>query len=65
MAELEGIAGWDARFGELVGRLAPRFGRRDLRRRAEGYLRGLMGRVERHTELTGPPHRVDQRDRPV
>lgn len=47
MAELEGIAGWDARFGELAGRLAPRFGRRDLRRRAEGYLRGLMGRVER------------------
>ena len=47
MSSAGGIAGWDARFGELVGRLAPRFGRKDLRRRAEGYLRGLMGRVER------------------
>ena len=43
----EGIAGWDARFDELAERLAPRFARRDLRRRAVGYLRGLMGRVER------------------
>ena len=47
MSSAGGVAGWDARFGELAERLAPRFARRDLRRRAEGYLRGLTGRVER------------------
>jgi SRSO17 transposase len=47
MPSVEETAGWDARFGELAQRLAPRFGRKDLRRRAEGYLRGLLGRVER------------------
>lgn len=47
MRHAEGIAGWDSRFSELAERLAPRFGRKDLRRHAEGYLRGLMGRVER------------------
>ncbi len=38
---------WDFRFRELLARLEPRFARKDLRLRAEGYLRGLMGRVER------------------
>jgi SRSO17 transposase len=42
---------WPARFGRLAERIGPRFGprfgRRDLRRRAEGYLRGLLGRAER------------------
>jgi hypothetical protein len=38
---------WNDRFHELLARIEPRFGRRDLRLRAEGYLRGLMGRVER------------------
>jgi SRSO17 transposase len=47
MAGAEGVAAWTARFGELCRRLAPRFSRKDLRRRAEGYLRGLLGRVER------------------
>jgi SRSO17 transposase len=47
MPSAEPIDAWDARFSELTSRLAPRFGRKDLRRRAEGYLRGLMGRVER------------------
>ncbi len=47
MGDVEGIAGCDARFRELAGRLAPRLGRKDLRRRAEGYIRGLLGRVER------------------
>ena len=47
MQHAPGIVEWDSRFGELTGRLAPRFGRKDLRRRAEGYLRGLLGRVER------------------
>jgi SRSO17 transposase len=47
MPTTDGITGWAARFDDLSGRLAPRFARRDLRRRAEGYLRGLIGRVER------------------
>ena len=47
MSWARGMGGWETRFGELTERLAPRFGRRDLRRRAVGYLRGLMGRVER------------------
>jgi len=38
---------WSTRFHQFVSRLAPRFSRSDLRLRAEGYLRGLMGRVER------------------
>jgi SRSO17 transposase len=38
---------WDFHFRHLLSRLEPRFGRKDLRLRAEGYLRGLMGRVER------------------
>ncbi len=40
-------AAWPERFEELARRIASRFGRKDLRRRAEAYLRGLMGRVER------------------
>lgn len=38
---------WDSQFRQFVSRLEPRFGRKDLRLRVEGYLRGLMGRVER------------------
>jgi SRSO17 transposase len=38
---------WNVQFRQLLTRLEPRFGRKDLRLRAEGYLRGLMGRVER------------------
>lgn len=38
---------WNRLFGQLLSRLEPRFGRKDLRLRAEGYLRGLMGRVQR------------------
>ena len=40
-------AAWPERFEELAGRVAPRFGRKDLRRRAEAYIQGLLGRVER------------------
>jgi len=35
------------RFGESTGRLAPQFARKDLRRRAKSYLRGLLSRVDR------------------
>jgi SRSO17 transposase len=38
---------WNTLFRQLLSRLEPRFARKDLRLRAEGYLRGLMGRVER------------------
>ncbi len=41
------LAAWPERFDDLARRVAPRFGRKDLRRRAEAYLRGLLGRVER------------------
>ena len=40
-------ARWAQRFEGLWGRLRGCFFRRDLRRRAKGYLRGLLGRVDR------------------
>lgn len=47
MTAAKGFVDWDDRFRDLSERLAGRFSRRDLRRRAEDYLRGLLGRVER------------------
>ncbi len=47
MPTADAPSAWPERFEELTERLAPRFGRKDLRRRAEAYLRGLLGRVER------------------
>jgi SRSO17 transposase len=47
MADKDGMAAWSVRFAEFARRLGPRFGRKDLRGRAEGYLRGLLDRVER------------------
>jgi hypothetical protein len=41
------VRGWGGDFQGLVARVGPCFGRRDLRGRAAGYLRGLLGRVER------------------
>jgi SRSO17 transposase len=38
---------WNSQFLGLISRLESRFGRKDLRLRAEGYLRGLLHRVER------------------
>lgn len=38
---------WGVRFEDLVDRVGPCFGRRDLRRQASGYVKGLLGRVER------------------
>jgi SRSO17 transposase len=40
-------AGWAKELDELAGRLAPRFGRVEPRRRALAYLRGLLAPVER------------------
>jgi len=41
------IRGWDGRFEQMMDRFGGCFARRDLRRQAEGYVRGLLGAVER------------------
>jgi SRSO17 transposase len=41
------VEGWAADFDLLMGRVGPCFSRHDLRGRAGGYVRGLLGRVER------------------
>jgi SRSO17 transposase len=41
------VRSWDGQFEGLVDRVGPCFGRRDLRRQASGYVKGLLGRVER------------------
>lgn len=38
---------WDAAFAAFHARFAPYFGRREVRERSAGYLRGLLGPVER------------------
>ena len=38
---------WTDEFGRLTGRIAPRFCRREPRRRAVAYLRGLLSPIER------------------
>jgi SRSO17 transposase len=44
LAEVEG---WAAEFERLVERIGPRFARPEVRRRVAGFLRGLLGEVER------------------
>jgi SRSO17 transposase len=44
LAEVEG---WAAQFERLLERIGPRFARPEVRRRAAGFLRGLLGDVER------------------
>ena len=41
------VRSWDGRFEDLAERVGPCFGRRNLRRQASGYVKGLLGRVER------------------
>ncbi len=41
------VCGWAAGLDEVAGRIAPRFGRAEPRRRAGAYLRGLLAPVER------------------
>jgi len=41
------VRGWAKQFDALAGRVGPCFGRHDLRSQATGYLRGLLGSVER------------------
>jgi SRSO17 transposase len=44
LAEVEG---WAAQFERLLERIGPRFARPEVRRRVAGFLRGLLGDVER------------------
>jgi SRSO17 transposase len=44
LAEVEG---WAAQFERLLERIGPRFARAEVRRRAAGFLRGLLGGVDR------------------
>jgi SRSO17 transposase len=44
LAEVES---WAGEFEQLVERIGPRFVRPEVRRRAAGFLRGLLGRVDR------------------
>jgi len=41
------VRGWSKQFDVLAEEIGPCFRRRDLRAQATGYLRGLLGRVER------------------
>lgn len=42
---MEDLAGWTAGLDELMGRIAPRFGRVEPRRRARAYLLGLLAPI--------------------
>jgi SRSO17 transposase len=41
------VEGWAAEFDQLCERISPRFARPEVRRRVAGFLRGLLGDVER------------------
>jgi hypothetical protein len=41
------VEGWAAEFERLCGQIGPRFGRPEVRRRAAGFLGGLLGGVDR------------------
>jgi hypothetical protein len=47
MTDVNEAKGWARTLDELMGRLGPRFGRVEPRRRALAYLRGLLAPVER------------------
>jgi SRSO17 transposase len=47
MATTDDGSAWSAEFAALMGRLGPRFGRVEPRRRAGAYLKGLLAPVER------------------
>jgi SRSO17 transposase len=46
LVEVE-VEGWAAEFERLVERIGPRFARPEVRRRVAGFLRGLLGGVDR------------------
>jgi SRSO17 transposase len=41
------VRGWDGHFEQMIDRFGGCFARQDLRRQASGYVRGLLGSVER------------------
>ena len=41
------VEAWAAEFERLCERISPRFARPEVRRRVAGFLRGLLGEVER------------------
>ena len=47
MTPMDDAAGWAEELEQVAGRIAPRFGRVEPRRRAMAYLRGLLAPVER------------------
>ena len=47
MADRSEAERWAAKLDEVVGRIAPRFGRAEPRRRALAYLQGLLSPLER------------------
>ncbi len=55
------VRGWSRRFDELADWVGPCFGRRDLRSRATGYLRGLLGSVERKNSWQVSEHLGDEK----
>ena len=46
-AKVAQIQGWAGELEALCERIAPRFGRVEVRRRASAFLRGLLSNVER------------------
>ena len=47
MATIDNGSAWSEEFAALLGRLGPRFGRVEPRRRAAAYLKGLLAPVAR------------------
>jgi hypothetical protein len=41
------VESWAAAFDRLLEQISPRFARPEVRRRAAGFLRGLLGGVDR------------------
>ncbi len=54
------IRGWEGRFEQMMDRFGVCFARRDLRRQAEGYVRGLLGGVERKNSWQLAEHLGDE-----
>jgi hypothetical protein len=48
------VEGWAAKFERLCERIGPRFARPEVRRRAAGFLRGLLGNVGRKSAGSWP-----------
>ena len=58
------VQGWSVELEALCERIAPRFGRVEVRRRAGAFLRGLLAGVERKNGWRWPstPGSIPRRD---